>query len=206
MLLSVITPPADVPVSISDGKAHLRIDPSNTDDDDYVGLLIATATAVVDGPDGWLGRAIMPQTLELSLPAFLRDWRRWDYERAEMWRVGHGDLPCRPIQSITSVKYTDGSGVEQTLDPGLYTLVGSSLYIVPGAVLPTIQIGPAGVRIRYLAGYDDAASVPAPIRHAILLMVGHLYQNREAVTDGRINQPFEMPFGLEALLAPYRVY
>ena len=53
-------------------------------------------------------------------------------------------------------------------------------------------------------GYGMAeSSIPAPIRSAALLMIGHLYQNREAVTGyGAALQ--ETPMGVEALLAPYR--
>ena len=53
------------------------------------------------------------------------------------------------------------------------------------------------VRIRFRAGYPDG--VPAPIRAAILLHVGTLYQNREQEAD-----KFEPTRVYEALLAPYR--
>lgn len=64
------------------------------------------------------------------------------------------------------------------------------------------------IAVRYQAGYaaaDDRSTVPAPIRHAILLMVGHLYSNRDAVTTTAA-QPAQLPFGVEALLAPYRIW
>lgn len=41
------------------------------------------------------------------------------------------------------------------------------------------------------------------IKSAILLIVGHLYLNREAGTDKAIS---EIPFGVYALLQPFRVY
>ncbi len=62
--------------------------------------------------------------------------------------------------------------------------------------------------VRYRAGYpasDGSSTVPAPIRHAILLMVGHLYGSRDAVTTTAA-QPAELPLGVQALLAPYRVW
>ncbi|KOX49882.1 hypothetical protein ADL19_19675 [Streptomyces purpurogeneiscleroticus] len=62
--------------------------------------------------------------------------------------------------------------------------------------------------VRYRAGYaadGERSTVPAPIRHAILLMVGHLYSNRDAVTTTAA-QPAQLPFGVEALLAPYRIW
>lgn len=66
----------------------------------------------------------------------------------------------------------------------------------------------ATVTVRYRAGYptvDGRSTVPAPIRHAILLMVGHLYGSRDAVTTTAA-QPARLPLGVEALLAPYRIW
>jgi len=64
------------------------------------------------------------------------------------------------------------------------------------------------VTVRYRAGYPAASghsTVPAPIRHAILLMVGHLYGSRDAVTTSAA-QPAQLPLGVEALLAPFRIW
>ncbi|MFX7701355.1 head-tail connector protein, partial [Acinetobacter baumannii] len=64
------------------------------------------------------------------------------------------------------------------------------------------------VTVRYRAGYaaqDGRSTVPAPIRHAVLLMVGHLYSNRDAVTTTAA-QPAQLPLGVEALVAPYRIW
>ena len=44
-----------------------------------------------------------------------------------------------------------------------------------------------------------AADVPAPIRHALLLMVAHWYENREP-TDA----PTRLPAPISELLAPYK--
>lgn len=51
-------------------------------------------------------------------------------------------------------------------------------------------------------GVDVTADpLPPAIYHAILLMVGHFYENREAVTD----QPAHvLPLGVARLIAPYR--
>jgi hypothetical protein len=45
----------------------------------------------------------------------------------------------------------------------------------------------------------------APIKAAVLLFVGHLYNNREAVTMERLNMPMELPMGVKWLLGPYRI-
>jgi len=45
--------------------------------------------------------------------------------------------------------------------------------------------------------YNDAVHV------AMLLMIGHWYSKREAVTEGSTS---ELPLGVSALLGPYRIY
>ncbi|AOY00106.1 head-tail connector protein [Jeongeupia sp. USM3] len=50
----------------------------------------------------------------------------------------------------------------------------------------------------------NALVVTASLQAAILLMVGHLYENREAVNVG--NLVTEMPFAVRALLGPYLDY
>jgi hypothetical protein len=49
------------------------------------------------------------------------------------------------------------------------------------------------------------AAVPAPIKAAVLLMVGDLYENRETVAEGA-PAPVEMSMTVERLLSPYRVW
>lgn len=50
-------------------------------------------------------------------------------------------------------------------------------------------------------GVAVAAPVPAPIRHAILLLTSHWYSNRDAAGE-KPSTPIE--FGVNALLAPFR--
>jgi hypothetical protein len=58
------------------------------------------------------------------------------------------------------------------------------------------------VQITYLAGYGGAANVPAPAKHAIKMLVGHWYANRESVLIGSISK--ELEFAVTALLSPLR--
>lgn len=56
----IITPPTDAVVSLGEAKAHLRV--MHDDEDRYIGNLVETATAYLDGLDGVLGLALGPQT------------------------------------------------------------------------------------------------------------------------------------------------
>lgn len=191
MALKLITAPAAEPVSASEAKAHMRVDTSA--DDTYIGTLITVARQNVEAH---LRRALISQTWELVLDGF---------------PAGMVRLPKPPLASVTSIKYTDVDGVEATFSSAKYLVDTDS---EPGrVVLKTGQTWPAvtlqeasAVRVRYVAGYGAAGSaVPQAIRQAILLVIGSLYENREDVLVAQGVSIGTLPFGVEALLAPYRV-
>lgn len=186
MNIVVITPPAAV-VTLEEAKAHLRVD--FDDDNALISAMIAAVQGNLDGPDGWLGRAIGAQTLEMRLSSF-------------NGRDGSGCIPlrCPPVTGQISVKYVDRDGIEQTIDSSAYRLVGDDM-IAPAynTCWPSARCDHESVKIRYTAGYP---TLPPPIKAAILLHVGHLYENREAVSFE--NFATELPLGAQWLLAPYR--
>ncbi len=55
-------------------------------------------------------------------------------------------------------------------------------------------------------GLYTANLVPQPIRHAILFLTSHFYENRETVITGRGEVAIEIPGTVDDLLAPYRVF
>ena len=184
MRVVVVTPPGPV-IDLDRAKRHLEVE--HDDRDDLIAGMIATATAHIDGPDGWLGRAIGVQTLEARLDAF---------EAAGTF------LPYRPVIDIVSVKYLDASGVEQTVSADDYDLSGVQVAPAWSKGWPEGRGSRESVRIRYRAGYE---TVPAPIISAILLMVGDLWRNRDTVAAaGAVRVP--MSTTVENLLQPFRVY
>lgn len=193
MALKLITPPTAEPVSLQEAKLHLRLiaDPADTSvhpDDDLIRSLIVAAR---QGAEHLTGRALMPQTWELALDSFEDEIRP----------------PNPPLVSVTSVKYTDTAGAEQTLDPSAYKVDDYSepARLVPayGTTWPAMRSEPNAVRVRYTAGYQDAAAVPAQVRSWILLRVGTLYEHREDVAAGITVG--ETPF-VGGLLDPYRIW
>lgn len=183
----VITPPAPV-VTWEEADKHLEL-AGDTDEKTHVESLIAAATGHIDGPDGWLGRALGVQTLEARF-----DW--FDH-------CGFV-LPCRPIASITSVKYLDADGAEQTLAANQYELMGNELVPAMNVTWPATASRREAVRVRYVAGY---VTLPAPIRAAILLMVGDLFENRETAQTGSAQaSAIPMSTTVENLLGPFQVH
>lgn len=184
----VIAPPAAEPLSLAEAKLHLR-EPPSTDDDLVTALIVAARVQV----ENYTHRALITQTREQKLDRFLSVI----------------ELPFPPIQSLTSLKYTDADGNEQTVS---LLDIDSDLASSPGRLQPAYsKTWPTprpgvfnSVRARYVCGYGATGStVPEPIRHAMRLLLGHLYENREAVVTGTIAT--ELPLTVAALLNPYVV-
>jgi len=115
-------------------------------------------------------------------------------------------LPGAPIISVTSVKYIDDAGIEQTVDSADYMLMNWHVpsYIAPayGKSFPAPRGGSGDITVTYKAGYASAASVPAAIRQAILMMVRTWFDQREDVSNRTVN---EMPMGSKYLLHHFRL-
>ena len=192
MALKLITAPATEPVTTSEAKSHLRVD--TTADDTLIGTLITAARQHVENH---LRRALITQTWELVTDAFpVGDVIR---------------LPLPPLVSVTSIKYTDEDGNESTLSSAAYVVDTDStkgrVVLKSGETWPSDTLAAAnGVRVRYVAGYGEASAVPRPIRQAILLLIGTLYENRESVLVAQGVTVAQLPFGVEALLMPYRIF
>lgn len=183
MALRVVTKPAKEPVTLAEAKAHLRVDAN--DDDTYISSLITSARMLLEELE-W--RTYITTTYEMTARKFAT--------RIYLRRP--------PAQSVVSIQYIDANGVLQTLDASKYVLNANAVpaYIEPayGEVWPTIRQGPEAVRIQYKAGYgDNESDVPEYTRQAILLLVGHWYRTREAVTE---RQAREVPFAVSQLLRP----
>ncbi|SFB52335.1 phage conserved hypothetical protein, phiE125 gp8 family [Rhizobium sp. NFR07] len=191
-MLKLVTPPAAPVVSLAEAKTHLRV--LHDDEDDYIEALVDTAVGMIDGADGWLGRAIAPQTWQLSLDRFPCS--------DDNGRSGRLHLPLAPLLAVDTVEFIGSDGIDGEISDYRVFGVGSTQpgYIKPArsSSWPSTDCEPEVIRITFTAGYDD---VPKGIKHAILLMIGHWFENREEVGDGKL---VEMPMASKALLMPHR--
>lgn len=180
--------PATTPVTLTEAKLHLRLD--HDSEDALVTMLIEAATAHLDGYAGILGRCLVTQTWKQEFDGFARTLR----------------LPLLAA-TISSITYLDDDGTTTTTVTSTnYALHHDALgsyvrfiddYSIPGDLWET-----KAVAVTFTAGFGAAAAVPAAIKAAILLLVGHWYANREAVNIG--NSTSSLPFAVDALLTPFR--
>lgn len=189
----------DRPLSVSDAKAHLRI-VDNTDDDDYIGTLIDTATAWCED---FCERTFADKQYTVAFDDFFGT------------RI---ELPRPPVRlnatassATVTISYVDTGGSTQTLtwaQSGTQQFrldrdhVPALVYPLYQSVWPSVRLDDKSVQITYLAGYGGATYVPKPAVHAMKMLIGHWYANREAVLSGTISKEIEL--AVAALLSPLR--
>lgn len=186
---ALVTAPASQLLTLEDVKLHCRVETS--EDDTLLQGLIGAATAHLDGWGGILGRCLLTQTWE---------------QRFDQFPVnGKIMLPLLPVQSVV-VTYLDQTDAEATLPAGVYHVTargaGAFVELDEAETWPTTADRPDAVRVRMVCGYGTAEAVPHAIRQAARMLVGHWYENREAVVIGTTTAT--VPLAVSHLLAPYR--
>lgn len=185
--ITLITAPTSLPITLLEAKEHLRVDHST--EDLLIEQLIKAAADYVGGRNGYTGRALNTQTWDVYFDAFTDVMQ----------------LPLPPLQSITNIQYRDTDGNYQTLSTALYSVrtatEPAAILVKDGEQYPSTQIAWDAVKIRCVFGYT---STPDAIKAAVKLVIGDLYQNREAQTlsNGAI---YEINNTVKSLLYPYRV-
>ena len=177
----ITTAAAAQAVTTAEAKSHLRVDTS--DDDTLIASLITAATTWCEDYEN---RAYITQTITANLDKFSNEII----------------LPRPPLQSVTTIKYYDTAGDQQTLSSAVYSV---DIIREPGRVTlaynqswPSIRGIVNAIEIIYKAGYGNASTdVPERTRAAIKLLIGHLYENRELTCPIAIN---EIPFAVKNLL------
>ena len=179
--------PASEPVTLAEAKAHCRVEVS--DDDAYITALITGVRIVAEQE---LQRTLITSTYKLILDGFPSD---------------QIDLPYPVLQSVTSLKYYDEAGVQQTLSAGLYRVdaVGQPGSISTTDAWPKTQSRQDAVEVVYVAGWTAAANVPQNIKQWMLMRIETLYDTRADFSVGRGLVSIDMPFA-NSLLDPHRVW
>lgn len=190
---ALVTAPTAEPITLSDALAHLNV--THSEDNAYVSALITVAREYIEQVTN---RALVNSTWK----AFYDDFDTFA-------------LPM-PASSVTHVKYYDDLGsAAVTVDSADYrtdlNALPALLYLAYGKSWPASALRPtSGVEIQFVAGYGAAGSaVPASIKHAMKLLIGHWYEHREdvALSDGRMPATaVGVPRAVDALLANHRAH
>ena len=189
MGLKIVTAPQSEPISLPDMKDHLRV--TGTDEDALITTLIEAAREYCES---YQNRAYITQT--------------WEFALDEWPENGIISIPKPPLQSVTSIKYYGTDDAEYIWDPSNYQVdthrQPGRVAPVYGKAWPSTTLRPMnGILITFEAGQADADAVPERVKQAIKVLVGHLYENREA-TD--LKELKEVPFAVHALLGLDRIW
>jgi len=181
--------PAVEPVTNAEVKRHIAY--ADTDRDADIDAMIEAARTAIEEN---IGRALITSTWQLKLDEF---------------PGGGADvmLPMPPLQSVTSITYTDVDGNSQTFAAAKYVV---DTFAEPARIaLAADQTWPSTygeinvVTVEFVAGFGDASSdVPAPIVSAVKMLAGDLLDNAEAQVMVQLK---ENP-AIARLLEPYRIY
>jgi len=206
--------------SIEDAQAHQRL-PSDSDPLEITSIIKA-ATIIVERH---IEMALVNQTYRLTLEAFptMYDPVMTAGEAiAFPTRFGSSvtmkrlplriEFPIGNVTSIESIKYYDTDDEEVTMPEEDYVLAMgiTPQYVVSkevGSEWPAISsIIPNAVKIEFVAGFgDNPEKVPDDLRHAVKMVFGHLWENREDVapTPGGL-APVVLPRNSDWILSRYR--
>lgn len=187
--LALVTGPASEPVTLSEAKAHLKVE--HSDDDTLITSLIKAARGYCET---YTRRAFITQTWDLFMDEF----------------PPSSDEPIfihnPKLQSVTHVKYFDINNVEQTWAGANYQVDIATepgrILPVDGTTWPAVKRRMNAVNVRYVAGYGAASDVPQEIKQAMLLLIGDWYENRE---DSSLTNSGASSHAIKSLLYSKRV-
>lgn len=184
-ILTLSSAPAVEPISATEVKLRLRID--HVTDDTPIDEMIGVARQYVEE---MTDRQCVLATRSLILDGF--------------W-TGALEIPRAPLKTA-SIKYLDTDGALQILASSVYTVdidsIPGRIYLAYGQSWPATRGISKSVTITFTCGEASAAEVPAGLKQIIYLLVGHLYENREATSIVELKT---VPMAVDALIAQYKV-
>lgn len=167
----LLTPPIVEPVTLAEVRAQLRLTEDQTDESEF--LLAAVATA----------RRLIERRLGISLVAT---------QYRATWPAGAKvlELPNPPLLM------DDDHGISVTVD-GVAADFSVDADLRPAEITLDKQASESAV-VTYWAGVAPGTPIAPQLRSALLLYVGHLFNNREATSA---DAPAVVPMAFEMLLA-----
>ncbi|WP_424981799.1 head-tail connector protein [Maritalea sp. S77] len=162
----LVAGPVVEPLSLAETKAYLRLD--HADDDALIATLIAAARSHIES---------------VTRKAMITQQWKWV---SDVWPDKGICLPIGPFQALVSINLFDAEGAETSWPLAEVTQDKHSgkctIFLAPTSTsVPRLRDYDA-VEITYRTGFGDVASdVPEDLRLAMLRLIGHWYEHREAV-------------------------
>lgn len=164
---TILTPNADLPITLEDAKSDLRMDELSHED----AVITAKVMACTSDIEKEYGLAILTQTVKEYWSAF---------------PCSNSDpilLRINPVQQIDSIHYIDQNGLTQTWDTDQWTSgsYDKTTFIIPlpGYSWPSTWALPNAVIVTYVAGFGDSpSSVPTDISQAIKYKLADMFEVR----------------------------
>ncbi len=181
----IVTPAEAEVFTLEECRAHLSLTPYVVDDEGngthpHDELVMNIQSDAREFCEAFTGMSIVEKEYEIALDAF---------------PDGPIPLPMPPLVSITGFTVGDEAVTDYAIDQ----------FSVPqqlvNAAWPTLTPVTNQIRVRYVAGFGTEP-LPRVIRRAMLLILGHWYENRE---DTSVMALHEIPLGAEYLLRQQRV-
>jgi len=169
--------PTIEPITLHRVREHCRVD--DTDEDGFLASMIPAARRHCEQV---LGAALLDQaiTVEFAPEDFIRRTDKGGYIY---------ELPVKGVTSVTEILNEN----EGEIDEADYVL---------SVVSNTIRTSEKVSKVTYRAGVFDPADVSPTVKKAMLLLLGHWYEHRSAVTTEAT--PHAVQMTVDALLAPER--
>jgi uncharacterized phiE125 gp8 family phage protein len=153
--------PTEEPVTLAEARSFARV--VSTAQDDDITKFIQAARKVIQAE---MKQQLVTATYDLFLDRFPTQI----------------DLPLSPAQSVTTIKYFDTGGNEQTLSSDDYQTdfkkKPARIIEAISASWPAIEERLNAITVRWVAGYGAASAVPQSIKTAIKVVVTYLYEHR----------------------------
>jgi len=154
-------------------EAKKQLNIIDFDDDD--GYILSLINVAYEAAERYMGRLLSQCTVEAEFGSAL----------------SCVFLPYPPVASITSVKIGED---DVTYDFSVY----SNRLTITDPLVDDYS----NVVVTYTAGFPDAANIPAMIKHAVKIMIGDMYANRES-TD--VEGGKAVPLTAMTMLDAYRI-
>lgn len=189
---SIVTRSEMEPVSYKEAADQLRVD--STDDMEYIDALIPVAREYVENVTGRVGNR---STWMLTADSW------------ESLTLGRNDQTIRigraPLVSVSSIQYyaPDATSLTTLSTDDYRVITAADLGIIePVDDWPDIDDRADAIQITFVAGHADGCQPNPGWKHAVKMLVAHLYEERKPVAATSLS---DIPYALTHLIEQQRM-